>query len=226
MCAIGVVRIAPGRRRATSAAPARLSSRSGRSRTCWRTPRAAVRGRTARFVWCVGMADAPETSPIERPNTYELLAQRLLELIADGELAVGEPLPSERELVERFRVGRSSVREALRVLESKGLIDGGGKGRFVVSTSPKPLNSSLQVLLELKEADIEELYELREVIEGATVAFAAERRTDDDLTAIAATIDDMAAGLGSPDEYIDADLSFHLAIARAGNNRIAVHMMQ
>jgi len=172
------------------------------------------------------MADAAETSPIERPNTYELLAQRLLELIADGELAVGEPLPSERELVERFRVGRSSVREALRVLESKGLIDGGGKGRFVVSTSPKPLNSSLQVLLELKEADIEELYELREVIEGATVAFAAERRTDDDLTAIAATIDDMAAGLGSPDEYIDADLSFHLAIARAGNNRIAVHMMQ
>jgi len=172
------------------------------------------------------MADATETSPIERPNTYELLAQRLLELIADGELAVGEPLPSERELVERFRVGRSSVREALRVLESKGLIDGGGKGRFVVSTSPKPLNSSLQVLLELKEADIEELYELREVIEGATVAFAAERRTDDDLTAIAATIDDMAAGLGSPDEYIDADLSFHLAIARAGNNRIAVHMMQ
>jgi GntR family transcriptional repressor for pyruvate dehydrogenase complex len=172
------------------------------------------------------MADAPETSPIERPNTYELLAQRLLELIIDGELAVGEPLPSERELVERFHVGRSSVREALRVLESKGLIDGGGKGRFVVSTSPKPLNSSLQVLLELKEADIEELYELREVIEGATVAFAAERRTEDDLTAIAATIDDMAAGLGSPDEYIDADLSFHLAIARAGNNRIAVHMMQ
>src|SRR5215218_2782833 len=134
MCAIGVVRIAPRRRRATSAAPAPLSSCSGRSRTCG-TPRAAVRGRTARFVWCVGMADAPETSPIERPNTYELLAQRLLELIADGELAVGEPLPSERELVERFRVGRSSVREALRVLESKGLIDGGGKGRFVVSTS-------------------------------------------------------------------------------------------
>jgi len=172
------------------------------------------------------MADVTPTSPIERPNTYELLAQRLLELIARGELAVGEPLPSERELVERFRVGRSSVREALRVLESKGLIDGGGKGRFVVSESPNPLNSSLQVLLELKEADVAELYELREVLEGATVAFAAERRTEDDLVAMAEAIDEMAAGLGSPDDYIEADLRFHLAIARAGGNRIAVHMMQ
>jgi GntR family transcriptional repressor for pyruvate dehydrogenase complex len=64
------------------------------------------------------------------------------------------------------------------------------------------------------------------VLEGATVAFAAERRTDEDLAAIAEAIDEMAAGLGSPDAYIDADLRFHLAIARAGGNRIAVHMMQ
>jgi DNA-binding FadR family transcriptional regulator len=164
-------------------------------------------------------------TPIERPNTYELLAQRLLGLIASGEIAGGQPLPSERELVERFGVGRSSVREALRVLESKGLIHQKGKGRFVAAEPQNPLNSSLQVLLELQEVSRDELFEVREVLEGETAAFAAERRTDEDVLAIAETIDAMSEGLDSADSYIDADLQFHLAIARASRNRIALHMM-
>ena len=88
-------------------------------------------------------------APIERPNTYDLLAQRLLGLIANRHLAVGDALPSERELVQQFGVGRSSVREALRVLESKGLIDQRAN-RFVVSETRNPLNSSLLTLLELQ----------------------------------------------------------------------------
>jgi GntR family transcriptional repressor for pyruvate dehydrogenase complex len=164
-------------------------------------------------------------SPIERPNTYELLAQRLLDRIASGEIAGGDPLPSERELVERFGVGRSSVREALRVLESKGLIHQKGKGRFVAAQPQNPLNSSLQVLLELQEVSRDELFEVREVLEGETAAFAAERRTDEDVLAIAGTIDAMVAGLDSAERYIDGDLQFHLAIARASRNRIALHMM-
>jgi GntR family transcriptional repressor for pyruvate dehydrogenase complex len=164
-------------------------------------------------------------APIERPNTYELLAQRLLGLIASGEIAGGAPLPSERELVERYGVGRSSVREALRTLESKGLIHQRGKGRFVAAEPQAPLNSSLQVLLELQEVDRGELFEIRSVLEGETAAFAAERRSDDDIAAIAETIDAMTASLETADGYIDADLQFHLAIARASGNRIALLMM-
>jgi GntR family transcriptional repressor for pyruvate dehydrogenase complex len=164
-------------------------------------------------------------APIERPNTYELLAQRLLGLIASGEIAGGQPLPSERELVERYGVGRSSVREALRTLESKGLIHQRGKGRFVAAEPQAPLNSSLQVLLELQEVDRNELFEVREVLEGETAAFAAQRRTDEDVLAMAETIDAMASSLDSADSYIDADLQFHLAVARASRNRIALHMM-
>jgi GntR family transcriptional repressor for pyruvate dehydrogenase complex len=170
------------------------------------------------------MADLLGT-PIERQNTYELLAARLVGLIASGEIAGGQPLPSERELVERFGVGRSSVREALRVLESKGLIDQKGKGRFAAAEPQNPLNTSLQVLLELQEVDRDELFEVREVLEGETAAFAAQRRTDEDVLAIAETIDAMAAGLDSAEQYIDGDLQFHLAIARASRNRIALHMM-
>jgi GntR family transcriptional repressor for pyruvate dehydrogenase complex len=164
-------------------------------------------------------------APIERPNTYELLAQRLLGLIASGEIGGGEPLPSERELVERYGVGRSSVREALRTLESKGLIHQRGKGRFVAAEPQAPLNSSLQVMLELQEVDRNELFEVRSVLEGETAAFAAVRRTDEDVRAIAETIETMAASLDSAENYIDADLQFHIAIARASRNRIALHMM-
>lgn len=163
-------------------------------------------------------------APIERPNTYDLLAQRLLGLIANRHLAVGDALPSERELVQQFGVGRSSVREALRVLESKGLIDQRAN-RFVVSETRNPLNSSLLTLLELQEVDVPELFEVREVLEGASAAFAAERRSEDDLRTIEATIDAMEAGLESAEQYIEADLQFHLAIARASGNRIALHMM-
>jgi GntR family transcriptional repressor for pyruvate dehydrogenase complex len=170
------------------------------------------------------VTDLP-VSPIERPNTYELLAQRLLGLIVGGEIPAGGPLPSERELVERYGVGRSSVREALRTLESKGLIHQKGKGRFVAAEPQNPLNTSLQVLLELQEVDRGELFEVREVLEGETAAFAAQRRTEEDILAIAETIDAMASGLDSAEGYIDGDLQFHLAIARASRNRIALHMM-
>src|SRR3954447_13631703 len=164
-------------------------------------------------------------TPIDRPNTYELLAQRLLDLIASGEIEGGAALPSERELVERYGVGRSSVREALRVLESKGLIHQKGKGRFVAAEPQNPLNTSLQVLLELQEVSPQELFEVRGVLEGETAAFAPVRRTDEDVLAIAEAIDAMAEGLDSAERYIDADLQFHLAIARASRNRIALHMM-
>src|SRR3954453_7479603 len=151
-------------------------------------------------------------TPIDRPNTYELLAQRLLGLIASGEIPGGGPLPSERELVERYGVGRSSVREALRTLEAKGLIHQKGKGRFVAAEPQNPINSSLQVLLELQEVDRSELFEVREGLEGETAAFAAQRRSDEDVLAIAETVETMAESLDSAERYIDADLQFHLAI--------------
>ena len=67
--------------------------------------------------------------PIERRNTYELVAESLLALISERHLKPGDALPTERELMQHYGVGRSSVREALRMLESKGLIMG-GSGAF------------------------------------------------------------------------------------------------
>jgi len=169
----------------------------------------------------------PTYEPIERQKVYELIAENLLAQIAGRRLKPGEALPPERELTQRYQAGRSSVREALRMLESKGLIEPVGNGSFAVANFRNPLNNSLKLLLSLDEANMREIYELRRILEAEAAALAAERRSGADIEEMDAAIADMATGLesGSADAYIDADLHFHLAIAQASGNRLVLHSM-
>ncbi|HXH98259.1 MAG TPA: FadR/GntR family transcriptional regulator [Gaiellaceae bacterium] len=166
--------------------------------------------------------------PISRRKTYELVAEKLVEMIGEGALRPGDPLPTERELTDGFQVGRSSVREALRMLESQGVIRGANAGAFVVAEAMNPLNSSLRLLFALDErAGIHDLFELRRILECEAAALAAERRTDEHLQEMDAAIEEMAGGLGDVhgDRFIDADLRFHLALASATGNRVVLHSM-
>ncbi len=171
------------------------------------------------------MSDSQTVTPSERPKTYKLVADQLLELIAAGRLRPGDPVPPERELVENYSVGRSSVREALRMLESRGLIEARGNGTFTVSHARNTLNQSLELLLSVAEADLHELFEIRRILEGECAALAAARRREPDLVRMRAAIAEMESGIGSEDEYIAADLEFHLTIAEATGNRVAAHLM-
>lgn len=166
--------------------------------------------------------------PIARRKTYELVAERLVAMIGEGTLRPGDPLPTERELTDGFQVGRSSVREALRMLESQGVIRGANAGAFVVAEAMHPLNSSLRLLFALDErAGIHDLFELRRILECEAAALAAERHTDEHLREMDAAIEQMADGLGDGrgDRFIDADLRFHLALAGATGNRLVLHSM-
>jgi GntR family transcriptional regulator, transcriptional repressor for pyruvate dehydrogenase complex len=162
---------------------------------------------------------------IERRKTYELVAARLTEEISSRTLVAGELLPPERELVSSFGVGRSSVREALRMLESRGLIQSGGNGTFRVARLTNPLNQSLTLLLEAEETDVTELFEIRRILEGECAALAAARRTPEQLASMGEAVDAMIEGLASEDGFIDADLRFHMTVADATGNRIATHLM-
>lgn len=164
-------------------------------------------------------------SPIERRKVYELIAEHLQGQIVGRKLKPGDLLPTERELSESYHVGRSSVREALRMLESKGLIEASDGAAFTVAEYGNPLSHSLRLLLALEEANLPELFEVRKILEVEAAGLAAMRRTDDDLAGMAAAIDDMEAGLSSQERYISADLRFHLGAAQATRNRIALYMM-
>jgi len=169
--------------------------------------------------------------PIERRKVYELIADQLILRIGAGQLRPGDPLPTERELTQAFGAGRSSVREALRILESRGVIESGGNGAFAVAGFANPLNSSLQLLLSLDQATMLDIYEFRRILECEAAALAAERHTEAQLAAMDAAIEEMAAALADdPDErserYIDGDLRFHLAIAEASRNGVILHTMR
>jgi GntR family transcriptional regulator, transcriptional repressor for pyruvate dehydrogenase complex len=168
--------------------------------------------------------------PLDRRKVYEQVAAQLLAQIGARHLAPGDPLPPERELTESFGVGRSSIREALRMLESQGVITSANGGTFVVAEAANPLNSSLELVFALDgETGIHDLFELRRILDCEAAALAAERRDDLDLHEMSTAIGDMEAALAAKDrdeKFIGADLRFHLAIAEATGNRLIVYSMQ
>ena len=168
--------------------------------------------------------------PLERRKVYEQIAEQLLAQIGSRRLKPGDPLPPERELTETFGVGRSSIREALRMLESQGVIRGANGGAFVVANAANPLNSSLRLVFTLDgSAGMHDLFELRRIIDCEAAALAAERRTDAHLAEMDAAIAEMEESLvadGRGDRFIDADLRFHLAVAGATGNRMVLHSME
>jgi GntR family transcriptional regulator, transcriptional repressor for pyruvate dehydrogenase complex len=153
----------------------------------------------------------------------------LLAQIGSRRLRPGDVLPPERELTQSFRVGRSSIREALRMLESQGVITS-ANGSFVVADAASPLESSLRLLFALDEgAGMHDLFELRRILECEAAALAAERRGDRDLAEMDAAIDEMASALdasGRAESFIEGDLRFHLAVAGSTGNRLVLHSMQ
>jgi GntR family transcriptional repressor for pyruvate dehydrogenase complex len=165
-------------------------------------------------------------APIERRKTYELVAERLTDEISSRVLQPGDLLPPERELVASFGVGRSSVREALRMLESRGLIESNGAGTFRVAGLSNPLDHSLTFLLEAEEMDVAELFEVRRILEGECAALAAARRKREHLDRMSDSVGEMAEGLSSEQSFIDADLRFHMTVAEASGNRVARYLMQ
>jgi DNA-binding FadR family transcriptional regulator len=166
-------------------------------------------------------------APVARRKVYELIADQLVEQIGSRRLRPGDVLPPERELTQLYRAGRSSVREALRMLESKGLIQSLGNGSFAVAEFRNPLNHSFELLLSLEQVDLHDLYELRRMLECEAAALAAERRGEQHLDEMDAAIREMDAGLSEPggERYIEADLRFHLAVAEATGNRLVLHSM-
>lgn len=172
------------------------------------------------------MSDKPTAyAPIERRKTYELVAESLIADIRERRLTPGDVLPPERELVQSYGVGRSSVREALRMLESRGLIESAGNGAFAVADIRNPLNASLGLLLHLEEATYADLFEVRRTLEGEAAALAASRRTAAQVRRMQEVVEEMAEGLSSEERFIAADLGFHMAIADASRNRVLVHLM-
>ena len=164
--------------------------------------------------------ELPDVGPIKSTRIYEEIVRQVKALIAEGRLKSGDRLPPERDLAEQFKVSRTSVREALRTLESLGLIEiRPGEGTFVREVSVESLIEPLaQVILSQREAVLE-LFEARRLLEPAIAALAARRATQDEIHEMERILEDQAKAVAAGLTGLAQDAAFHAAIAASARNR-------
>jgi GntR family transcriptional repressor for pyruvate dehydrogenase complex len=154
----------------------------------------------------------------DRPSTAHLI-ESFRAMIAEGEVVRGERLPSERDLAQRFKTSRSSLRHALKVLESVGVISQRvGDGSYLRPDARKILDIPLTFMLVLDGVSLLELFDVRLIMEPELAAKAAERAPSKDLDAIRETLAPMLT------ETAEADAAFHEAVCTATGNRVCQRM--
>ena len=163
-----------------------------------------------------------ETQVSRGTRIYEKVVEKLKESISRGEILPGDPLPSERQLMDDFGVSRSSLREAFRVMELLGLIESvPGKGRFV--RHPKPPAED-EKIIRLEDSAVLELMEARRILDPAIAAESAMRATSSDLTRLLRVLTSTEKRLGDPNQRAQSDFDFHLALAEATHNFVFVNI--
>ena len=161
-------------------------------------------------------------SPIQSSRLYEQIVEQIEQRILEGELKPGDKLPSERELCEQFNVSRTVVREAIRALREKGLVDiQPGRGTFITNDTSEAMKSSLGFIFKVGQGKgLEDLVQVRAILEPEIAALAAENANEGDLTELQYAINIMDELLDDADKFIEADQNFHLILANATHNTI------
>lgn len=163
------------------------------------------------------------TRSFRRGRLSEQVVAEMEHLILEEYREPGQRLPKEAELAERFGVSRIVIREAVKILEDRGLVKArAGHGTVTAAPTPERVKASLLRLFQNQPiptaVDMEHMLELRAVLEETAASLAAVRATPEDLALIAATLVEMEATHANVEETIEADLQFHRAVAKASHN--------
>ena len=161
-----------------------------------------------------------EIEPVKSTRIYEEIVRQVKQLIADGRLKSGDRLPPERDLAEKFMVSRTSVREALRALQSRGLIDiRAGEGAFVKDISVETLIEPLALVILPHREAVKELFEARRLLEPAIAALAARRATRDEIAEMDRILEEQHKEVAQGRTGVAQDTALHSAIANSAHNR-------
>lgn len=173
--------------------------------------------------------------PVRKVRAHELVIRQIEERIVAGELQPGDRLPGERQLSELLNVGRSSVREALRVLEALGIVvartgQGEASGSVIASSEGEALASLLRMQLALDRYSVDDVVEMRVMTETWAVRQAAKRTaTGRGADAFLKDLHDQVAAMGEEGiditRFLALDTEFHVGVAAAAQNRLVSHWM-
>lgn len=173
----------------------------------------------------MAMVRSQDFHTVHKGRISEEIIEQVHDLITSGRLAPGDRLPAERELAQILSVGRSTVREAIRVMESMGLVRvRAGEGTFLVG-APTEESAGAAVSL-LRSWDVQhKLFEVRRAIEPDLAALAARRATPHHLARMRAMLDEQQSAIGRGENGMKADSAFHYLIAEASRNEVLVRIM-
>lgn len=156
---------------------------------------------------------------LKKINLYETIAERLEKMILEDLIKIGEKLPSEQVLAENFGVSRNVVREALKILKERGLVNvRSGEGAFVSKPKTKILDDMVNRILLMGDISFKDVYELRFTLEVDACGLAAERISEDAIKELDNIIENMKKSIHKEDEWVSLDLKFHIAIAKSTKN--------
>jgi GntR family transcriptional repressor for pyruvate dehydrogenase complex len=164
---------------------------------------------------------------VRSSRLYEQIVQQVEESIQKGTLKPGNQLPPERELAQQFGVSRTAVREAVKALREKGLVEAyPGRGTFIMDGASYPIRLSLDRMMKLGHAEGSGyLAEVRGILEPEIAALAATRAGEEDLAAMREAVAVMNDAKKDPEAFIEADLDFHLALAEAAANPLILSLI-
>lgn len=166
--------------------------------------------------------------PAVTKRASEIIFDQVKDMIIRRELKPGDRLPSERNMMDMFQRSRPTIREALRMLERGGYIRtiAGSNGAVVLEPDNHSIQQSIEEALQIGQIDLGEMSEYRRISEAATVAWACQRRTEEDLSLLRKQLDKMAENIQDPAAYIAMDPEYHGLIASAGKNTVSMLMSQ
>lgn len=169
-------------------------------------------------------------TPVIRTTLTADICRQMVTHLIRGVWGEGEKIPAERDLCQQLGVGRASLREALKALEIMGMIETRlGDGTYVCKRSDFFSRPLLWAIASGSEADVRELVEARILIEVELAGMAAERAKPPDIRQLTELLAQMEHSRTDPQEFVQADVNFHLAMARAASNGIlmnALHLIR
>jgi len=164
---------------------------------------------------------------VQTSRLYEQIVVQIEESITKGVLKEGDQLPAERELALQFGVSRTAVREAVKALREKGLVEAyPGKGTFITNGTGNSIRQTLDRMIRVGQAEgTANLAEVREILEPDIAALAATRADEENIAAMREAIAVMDSARQDADAFIEADLDFHLALAEAASNPLILSLI-
>jgi GntR family transcriptional repressor for pyruvate dehydrogenase complex len=164
---------------------------------------------------------------VRTSRLYEQILQQIEDAILKGTLKPGDQLPAERELAQQFGVSRTAVREAVKALREKGLVEAySGRGTFVTDGTSQAVRQSLDLMMKIGQpGGTTHLAEVRAILEPEIAALAAVRAQEQDIATMREAVAMMDRSGLDGDAFIEADLDFHLSLAEAAANPLILSLI-